>query len=1592
MSHLPYILVDAGIESLHIRARGADGRVCLDRRSAHRGKLATHLDVGKAFQAGRMGSPAAVPEIYLTGKLSGEAAQVLGRGTRLLPEAVLRRAARRLLDEGGGEESGATSVAIVDFSASGYCVVAAGRRGSEKTDSVVRNPACGAGSGINLHRILEKLNIAPDEADGLLDRYLGEKGAALRLALPMRTERCGVFSVSATVSDKNQGIPTEHALAVTMKSEVMKPCSRIPAGIGRVYLTGGVFRWRFMRDCAADELRARGIEDMRYDADQSLAMRGMEALVADLARRPGKAPQRAIARREKKVPLPLPSFRAIRERLVSGDRFVRMKEDDGEPLQTASFAARPVNIALDIGSCMAKMVVASADGGETLHRQCLPNKGDALQTVRALLHSLAEAGVKGLPVQHWGLTGSGRYQIRKILQAVYPHLRERIFTMVENEAHVLGSIGLLQGHIDALLRKGDRPVNEGLALLVDIGGEDTKISVISLRQRALFENAMNGKCSAGTGSLMDVLRDLLDIETVAEAYRMADEAGRAWQSNATCAVFLMEEARRMQARGIPAAEILASCCHAIVENMARTLWRQVTIPPHAVALLHGQTMQSDPLALAAIDRLESLTGAPVYGLIPPQPGHRACYGLLSRTTDAAPPLDKLCEWERFTGWSYDRKLVSCPGRVCGNERMRCTRTALSSRQVDPPIALTIGGCTSVNDPPAARSPGRADVPDAYREIWQWIDGAHPRSDRSDRLVIPRCFTLSQHAYPFAKCLEYLGIPVHTDTVREADIRAGQSCFELDTCAPTIGATGQCIRLAAEPHGLILLPQIDFLPTQAASLGKTCTTNQGALWAAVQFARLAHPEARFRVIAANLGEPDPFALTRQLYRSLTAVFRAYGLPIDLPRFRDAWLQARKAAEKLDTGKADMAAAYLERAAEGGNPVTVVCGREYLLSPGIYDQHISKMLKDKRILPLPSYVFDTALERRFSHIYWKNAHDILTKVEAVVQGRLHELVTHPRLREALRRLERGQGRSRLSHAVVTTFRCGPDSVTAPLLQEISKSAPFLWVQSDGTIAELAHLENRISTHLRRLEQRWISQEEPAVPRLQMEILTRFRLDRLDPATDVVYFPTLGDNRVMTALVRSLGITAVDNYTDDAYDLLRKGRTGRQYVGDAVCVPLAAVFADLLAAVEDFLEKKRSGEEACRGKSRVVLFMHGSEGPCRFGQYIPVLKLAFLQIFDRSEAFSSAQEPATGGAQIRFLENATNSFHDDNVFSALRPWGGILGYQTFIVHGLLHSLLLTAASRCHDEPSYRQMQKDYRELKNAIGRRIEFGGRPGPIAERVAARVSRHLPPLAGPAAYLGYALRHTIGLRNLFRPFADRWIFPSRHHGRKPAGPVRIHLDGEVYMRTSQAEAILNLLIGHLGFGGFELTLAPTWSYFEGVLFSRILDAQGRIADLSMENGDFPRDRRLLAKEKTDQMRIVRESRRAISQMRNLLARPLYSAAGIPMPRPMREIYAAAAPIIPTAKPEGELAPFIGEAVLRCREGVELILNVSPQGCLVSGMGEMLIPSILREGKATGATTIASLCSQDGEVDEEQFRLALLKSLADRWGGLVPAEAP
>ncbi|MEJ2056067.1 MAG: hypothetical protein P8X42_19305, partial [Calditrichaceae bacterium] len=278
------IFIDAGVEHIRIKSGSESSQDGNNNKYKHI-TLNNNNDIRVLFEENNVFSElinnnngsTSKPDVFITGKLAEITRNALESGETISTEAALWSAAKTLFR--ADSSSIPETLGIIDLSASGYMVICIEKDGQLKDDILITNPRCGAGTGINLSRILEKLDISRDLVDGILADYLGEKGAQKRAEIPVRADRCGVFSSSATVSDKNQGIPLDYALAVTMKSEVMKPCQKMPENISCVHLTGGVFRWQYARDCARDILQSKGIQNIVYDDEQSVLLSGMEYLV-----------------------------------------------------------------------------------------------------------------------------------------------------------------------------------------------------------------------------------------------------------------------------------------------------------------------------------------------------------------------------------------------------------------------------------------------------------------------------------------------------------------------------------------------------------------------------------------------------------------------------------------------------------------------------------------------------------------------------------------------------------------------------------------------------------------------------------------------------------------------------------------------------------------------------------------------------------------------------------------------------------------------------------------------------------------------------------------------------------------------------------------------------------------------------------------------------------------------------------------------------------------------------------------------------------------------------------------------------------------
>lgn len=1523
-SSMSMLFIDAGVEHIHARITTEEGRE-RDVLILNNDRCATLLSKNGILKEAE-GS-----EIYVTGKLAELVRDTIGRGEIIMPYASLWLAAKML--------AGSGSTGIIDLSASGYMAICVDEKGGLKDDFLIVNPKCGAGSGLNLNRILEKLSVRREDVDHILSNFLGEEGKEKRKAVNIRSDRCGVFASSATISDKNQGIPLDYALAVTMKSEVLKACRRMLPKTDTVYLTGRVFTWKYMRDCAEDYLEEVGTKKVIYDREQTLLINGARNLAGSIRFR---EQEYQIRKREKFNVYP--SFQELQKKYEKQGLYKRiLHEEVKEPLNISSI---PVNMGLDIGSTMAKMVLADAMTGKLLFTCSYENHGDTIATIKHIFGELSGKGIKNLNIQHIGITGSGRYQTQKVLQAVYPEIKDRIFVLVENYAHAHGSLQYAKRHIESI-----KDANRDFCLLVDIGGEDTKVSVISIKKEELFDNAMNIKCSAGTGSLMDTLKSLFGIKEIREAYQKAYYAQKAYEINATCAVFLMENAKKMQALGYPKDEILASCNHAIVENMSRTLWNQISFPKNAVVLLHGQTMLSEPLPLAVTHRINEENR--MYCLVPPMPGHRACIGLVNSVM-GKPVKQSEFKLETLQKLEFDRRIVMCRGAACGDPNACCARTLLSTTTPAGKVAVTLGGCTAVNELTKGRT---KVVSSSYKDIWVFINSKMPRSKNKNRLVIPRSFAVSEYAYFFAKVFESLGVPVYVDNVCEQDIINAQPLFSIDVCAPIIGAVGQITRLAGEAHGIILAPQIDFLPTNGQSLGKTCTTNQGGMAIAKHYAEAKEPEARIALFDITLNRTEPEFIASQFKLKMDEVFKIYKLKLSEEQLIEAVKWGWKENLKLKKEVAKRAADFLEEAIAKKINVSVVCAREYMLNPGIYDSHIGKLLEDKGIIAIPAYALESLLDNKFSYMYWRNPHDILTKINAVTKKNLHEIIVNKRLASVLKKIETGLTDTLISVTQVSTFRCGPDSITSPTAAEIMKGKPSLYIQSDAMIKELAHLENRVNTHVNQLSKRL--HDELKEGSFKIEFLDVFDFKKLNRKTDVVYLPTLHDNKIMTNVFRAAGITTIDNFEDRTYDLVYKTRLGRKYAGDFVCSPLASVYGDILLAAEDFLERKERKDPLVQGKSRVVVFDNKSHGPCRQGQYFEQHKLLLYQKF------------GTSNQNVKLM--AARESHGYN--PGFEDWIVILGVQGVVLQGVFHTLLLKAGGDCSNLAEYNSFYHDYLKMKNDVYKMVEKGAKPGKLAEKIADLIDKKSAVLGGVFKYFAYGFYNNNGIRRVLKRFAKKWI---RNSDKKK---IRIHVEGEVYVRTAQIEEIFNIVAESIGFNSFELTYSPVACYFEWALHSAKhnmqtdIELKQKLLMRAHGNGDAVK----LKKEIRKARKIYLLLKAAYKMLRKLAVEPLYRAAGLHPPIDIGSVLARTARLIPTLKPKGELQTYVGEAIAKLEEGYHLILNAAPEGCMVSSMGQLLTPQILRIA-GNGKTRIESLFTLNGEVDEEKLRLSLLKQLS------------
>lgn len=114
--------------------------------------------------------------------------------------------------------------------------------------------------------------------------------------------------------------------------------------------------------------------------------------------------------------------------------------------------------------------------------------------------------------------------------------------------------------------------------IIDIGGQDSKVIVISNKTGKVLDFQMNDKCAAGTGRFLEVMATALEVD-ISEFGNLSLKASKVEQISSTCTVFAESEVISLFAKGTSKENIAAGIHSSIakrVSGMARRL--NVTAP------------------------------------------------------------------------------------------------------------------------------------------------------------------------------------------------------------------------------------------------------------------------------------------------------------------------------------------------------------------------------------------------------------------------------------------------------------------------------------------------------------------------------------------------------------------------------------------------------------------------------------------------------------------------------------------------------------------------------------------------------------------------------------------------------------------------------------------------------------------------------------------------------------------------------------------------------------------------------------------------------------------------------------------------------
>lgn len=811
--------------------------------------------------------------------------------------------------------------------------------------------------------------------------------------------------------------------------------------------------------------------------------------------------------------------------LNGSNHFFMGKEPIAKPLFNDSI------IGIDIGSTSTNLVCINSSG-TIIDELTIPTQGKALAAVFKGLSFLQNKSGVFFP-KAVGVTGSGRKFVGEIIGA----------DLVINEitAHACGGTHFYP-QVDTIF---------------DVGGQDSKY--IQIENGSVVNFAMNKVCSAGTGSFLEEMSELIGLNIKDEFASEAMRSKNPVSLGERCTVFMATELLRRLQEGFSRQDLVAGLCYAVVKNYLSRVVGRHKIGKY-ISFQGG--VASNP---AIISALENLLQKPV--LV-----HRY-HELAGAIGVALLAKNQVKGASKFRGFeNIDIKSITTKSFECNKCSNRCaihfTNDKAGKR------FITGGLCDRYEEKNTSQKYNEDhDEIDLFAEreraLCQHIKQCSSQG-KNERIGIPRALSFYELT-PFWSCFfNSLGVCYKfSEPTRKKTIQKGISLCPSNPCLPVKTAYGHCAELLDEGIQKIFIPSISNLCflTVPERLNHICPAAQSA------------PFTIRSLFSENINFLTPtirFAIPHFLKSDLVRFGSSLGF-----KKRDVLraFENALAVQKEFYNSMAMRGKFIFSNMDAKKNYAVILARPYTINDPQILIRLKKIFKELEIIaiPLDMVPCQPKTSTELDGMYWYYGKRFMQAMD--------ELTSH----------------SRVAVIHLSNFGCGADSFIIHFLRQRRKNTPFLELEIDEH-SEFTGIGTRLEAFIYSSNTKNMPSLKKTLP--SAELLGKPKNDRK------LLIPQMSDHAfAFSAAFQSYGVNAEVLPLPDEESIL----LGKQSVAGGECLPCSLVIGDMLKYL-----KYHSNE-----LSAPEFFMISGDGPCRLGQYPYLQRLVLdengfndVSIFDASQ----------------------------------------------------------------------------------------------------------------------------------------------------------------------------------------------------------------------------------------------------------------------------------------------------------------------------------------------------------------------------------------